>query len=87
LLKPAAWPETKSVADSRKPKGKGGGFIARGQVGRGAPSRLASWPPPFRNGAETPKIVRYVADEEREQADSRLGGFKITRGLLTKRDE
>jgi hypothetical protein len=70
-----------------KGNGNGRGFITRGPARPGEPSRLAHWPPPFRNGAEKPKIVRYVADEEREQPISKQTGFRIRRGLLTKKDD
>jgi hypothetical protein len=79
--------ENAPVAGTRKPNGSGRGFVARGLEQRGEPSRLATWPSPFRSGADKPKITRYIADEERDRPEPPTTGFRITRGLLVRRDE
>lgn len=75
------------MPDTRKPPTGTRGFITRGPERWGSPTRLAHWPPPSRFDEEKPKVVRYVADEERERVKSKPSGFKLTRGLLTKKDE
>jgi hypothetical protein len=75
------------IAGMVKTSGTGRGFITRGPTRPGSPSRLAHWPSPFRSGAERPTLPRYIADEEREQASTKPTGVRITRGLLTKKDE
>jgi hypothetical protein len=59
--------------------------LSRDRLLQNQPSPLAHWPPPFRAGAEKPKVVRYVADEERDRPRSK--GFRLTRSSVSKRDD
>ena len=59
--------------------------LTRDRSGPGEPSRLANWPPPFRDGAEKPTVIRYVTDQERDRPTS--VGFRLTRGSVSGRDD
>jgi hypothetical protein len=68
------------VIDTREPKAGLGIPFAPGETEQRR-SRLAHWPPPFRNGQSQPKIVRHQPGENPKLAKSR--GWRLTRAMLS----
>jgi hypothetical protein len=68
------------VTDTRDPKsGQGSDFAATET--RPLRTRLAHWPPPFRNGQSQAKIIRHQAGESAKLTKAR--GWRLTRAMLS----
>jgi hypothetical protein len=68
------------VTDTREPKaGQGSTFDAAET--RPARTRLAHWPPPFRNGQSQPKIIRQQPGENQKLTKPR--GWRLTRATFS----
>jgi hypothetical protein len=68
------------VADAHEPKGGPRGFSASSDT-RLERSRLAHWPPPFRNGQTQPAIIRHHGGDAAKLAKAR--GWRLTRSMFS----
>jgi hypothetical protein len=68
------------MADTREGKGGHGSFSAPAEP-RPERSRLAHWPPPFRNGQSQPAIIRQQSGEAAKLAKPR--GWRLTRSTFS----
>jgi hypothetical protein len=68
------------MADTREGKGGHGSFSAPAEP-RLERSRLAHWPPPFRNGQSQPAIIRQHSGEAAKLAKPR--GWRLTRSTFS----
>jgi hypothetical protein len=68
------------MADTREGKGGHGSFSAPAEP-RLERSRLAHWPPPFRNGQSQPAIIRQQSGEAAKLAKPR--GWRLTRSTFS----
>lgn len=68
------------MTDTREPKGGDRSFSAPAGP-RLERSRLAHWPPPFRNGQSQPVIIRHQPGEKQKLTKSR--GWRLTRAMLS----
>jgi hypothetical protein len=72
------------VTDTREPKaGQESAFDAAET--RPARTRLAHWPPPFRNGQSQPKIIRHQPGEKSKPTMAR--GWRLTRANFSEFSE
>jgi len=72
------------VTDTREPKGGDRSFSAPAGP-RLERSRLAHWPPPFRNGQSQPKIIRHQPGEKPKPTMAR--GWRLTRANFSEFDD
>jgi hypothetical protein len=68
------------MAETREGKGGHGSFTAPAEP-RLERSRLAHWPPPFRNGQSQPAIIRHQPGEAAKLAKPR--GWRLTRSMFS----
>jgi hypothetical protein len=67
------------MADTYKPKAKGSSDFDR------AESRLAHWPPPFRNSQTPAKGIKHPPGEPAKRAKPR--GWRLTRAMFSEFEE
>ena len=86
MFLPNAWPcpETQAVTETREPKAGPGITFALAEPER-KHTRLAHWPPPFRNGQSQPKIIRHQPGEGAKLAHPR--GWRLTRATCSEFSE
>ena len=72
------------MTDTRDPKLGQGDNFAPAET-RPLHTRLAHWPPPFRNGQSQPKIIRHQPGENQKLTKPR--GWRLTRATFSENSD